>query len=92
MTFERARLSNYKEFKKPCVVNLGDSRSILAYGKGTYHVTAAVGDHTQNISLQEVLYLPELDKNLLSVNAMYDVLQLSLLKTTSAKFPGTQRF
>ena len=70
MTFERARLSNYKEFKKPCVVNLGDSRSILAYGKGTYHVTAAVGDHTQNISLQEVLYLPELDKNLLSVNAM----------------------
>ena len=70
MTFKRARVSNYKEFKKPCVVNLGDSRSILAYGKGTYHVTAAVGDRTQNISLQEVLYLPEIDKNLLSVNAM----------------------
>ena len=27
-------------------------------------------DHTQNLSLQEVLYLPELEKNLLSVHAM----------------------
>ena len=70
MTFERTHLSNYTEFKKPCVVNLGDNRSILAYGKGTYHVKAAVGDHTQNLSLQEVLYLPELEKNLLSVHAM----------------------
>ena len=70
MTFERTRLSNYTEFKKPCIVNLGDNRSILAYGKGTYHVKAAVGDHTQNLSLQEVLYLPELEKNLLSVHAM----------------------
>ena len=70
MTFERERLSNYVEFKEPCIVNLGDNRSILAYGKGTYHVKAAVDDHTQKISLQEVLYLPELDKNLLSVHAM----------------------
>ncbi len=31
---------------------------------------AAVDDHTQNISLKEVLYLPELEKNLLSVHAM----------------------
>ena len=70
MTFERTHLSNYTEFKKPCIVNLGDNRSILAYGKGTYHVKAAVDDHTQNLSLQEVLYLPELEKNLLSVHAM----------------------
>lgn len=70
MTFERNCLSNYVEFKKPCTVNLGDNRSILAYGKGTYHVKAAVDDHTQKIALQEVLYLPELENNLLSVNAM----------------------
>ena len=70
MTFERTRLSNYTEFKKPCIVNLGDNRSILACGKGTYHVNAAVDDHTQNLSLQEVLYLPELEKNLLLVHAI----------------------
>ena len=64
MTFERTRLSNYTEFKKPCIVNIGDNRSILAYGKRTYHVKAAVDDHTQNLSLQEVLCLPELEKKL----------------------------
>ena len=58
------------EFKKPCSVNLGDNRSLLAYGKGTYHVKADVESHTQKISLQEVLYLLELEKNLLSVHAM----------------------
>ena len=70
MTLERNGLSNYVEFKKPCSVNLDDNRSILAYGKGTYHVKAGVESHTQKISLKEVLYLPELEKNLLSVHAM----------------------
>jgi hypothetical protein len=65
MTLERNRLSNYVEFKKPCSVHLGDNRSILAYGKGTYHVKAVVDDHIQHIELQEVLYLPKLVKNLL---------------------------
>ena len=58
------------EFKKPCNVNLGDNRSILAYRKGAYHVKADLENHTQKLSLQEVLYLPELEKNLLSVHAM----------------------
>ena len=70
MSFERNRLSEYVEFKQPCVVNLGDSRTILAYGKGTYRITADVDGHTQPISLREVLYLPDLDRNLLSVRAM----------------------
>ena len=70
MTFERNHLTNYVKFKKPCAVNLGDNRSILAYGKRIYHVKADLGDHTQNISFEEVLYLPELEKNLLSVHAM----------------------
>ena len=44
--------------------------TILAHGKGTYHVKAVLNDHVQEIALQEVLYLPELEKNLLSINAM----------------------
>ena len=70
MTFKRNNLDDYVEFKKPTVVNLGDNRSILAYGKGTYRVTAVVDDKLQKIALRDVLYLPELDKNLLSVHAM----------------------
>ena len=60
------RLPEYVEF----VVNLGDSRTILAYGKGTYHFTSDVDGHTQSISLCEVLYLPDLEKNFLSVHAV----------------------
>ena len=48
------------EFKKPCNVNLGDNRSILAYRKGTY-VKADLENHTQKLSLQEVLCLSELE-------------------------------
>ena len=70
MTFKRNNLEDYVEFKKPTVVNLGDNRSILAHGKGTYRVTAVVDDKLQKIALRDVLYLPELDKNLLSVHAM----------------------
>lgn len=70
MTCEKDQLSNYVEFKQPCTVNLGDNRSILAYGKGTYRIVADLGDRVQNISLRDVLYLPDLEKNLLSVRAM----------------------
>ena len=46
-----------------------DSLTIQA-GKGTYHITAGFNGHTQSISLRDVLYLPHLEKNLLSVRAM----------------------
>ena len=70
MSFERNCLLEYVEFKKLCVVNLGDSRTILAYGKGTCHITADINGHTQSISLRDVLYLPDMEKNLLSVRAV----------------------
>lgn len=79
MTFGRNRLSKYMEFKKPCSVNLGDNRSILAYGKGTYHVKADLENHTQKLSLQEVLYLPELENVVLKRGA-------------TVKFLGIRRF
>ena len=70
MTFERNRLTDYIEFKQPCKVNLGDNRTILAYGKGTFSLVADLNGRSQNIGLREVLFLPELEKNLLSVRAM----------------------
>ena len=70
MTFQRKNLEDYVEFKEPSVVNLGDNRSILASGKGTYRVKAVVDGKLQKIALHNVLYLPKLDKNFLSVCAM----------------------
>ena len=70
MTFERHHLSDYIEFKQPTTVYLGDNRTIKAYGKGTYRLVADLGGQTQRLVLHEVLYLPELERNLLSVHAM----------------------
>ena len=70
MTFDIDSLSDYIEFKVRCTVNLGDNGTILAYGKGTYHIVADLEDKVQHIALHDVLYLPDLKKNLLSVQAM----------------------
>ena len=70
MTCERDRLREYVAFDKPCIVHLGDNRLILAFGKGAYHIVSDLGDHHLPIVLRDVLYLPDLDKNLLSVRAM----------------------
>ena len=70
MTFDKDSLSDYVEFKQPCIVNLGDNGKIFACGKGTYRLVADLEDGTQHIALHDVLYLPDLDKNLLSVRAM----------------------
>ena len=70
MTFDGAALSEYVEFKQPAAITLGDNGVIYAYGKGTYHLITDVNGHAQNIALKNVLYLPHLGKNLLSVRAM----------------------
>ena len=70
MTFEKDSLSDYVEFKQPCIVNLGNNATIFAYGKGTYRLVADLEDSAQHIALHDVLYLPDLNKNLLSFRAM----------------------
>ena len=66
MTFEKNQLSDYVEFKQPCTVNMFH----LGIWQGTYRIVTDLWDQVQNISLCDVLYLPELEKNLLSVRAM----------------------
>ena len=63
-------MSDYIKFKEPCTVNLGDNGTILAHGEGTYRIGADLEDKVQHIALHDVLYLPDLKKNLLSVQAM----------------------
>ena len=43
---------------------------MLTYGKGTYSLVADRDGSTENIAFRDVLYLPDLEKNLLSVRAM----------------------
>ena len=42
----------------------------MANEKGTFSLVADLNGRSQNIGLREVLFLPELEKNLLSVRAM----------------------
>ena len=70
MTFNWNSLMDYFEFKTPCPVNLGDNRVIFAYGRGTYRITSDLDGNAQRIVLHDVLYLPDLEKNLLSVRSM----------------------
>ena len=70
MTFDRDALEDFVEFKNHAIINLSDNRQILAYGKGTYRTIADLGDGIQHIALKDVLFVPDLEKNLLSVRAM----------------------
>ena len=70
MTYDRDSLSDFIEFEQPSKVILGDNRTILAFGKGTYRLTTDIGGQPQKIALNDVLYLPDLGRNLLSVRAL----------------------
>ena len=70
MTHDRNSLSDFLELRQPCNIILGDNRTIRAYGKGTYRLTTDVEGQLQKIALYDVLYLPDLRRNLLSVRAM----------------------
>ena len=43
---------------------------ILAYGKGTYRLTTDLNGSSQKVALKNVLYLPKLKRNILSVQDM----------------------
>eukprot|EP00794_Sanderia_malayensis_P002110 gene2108-2395_t len=70
MTYEKDSLYDFVTFKQSSTIILGDNQAILAYGKGTYRFTTVVEGKLQKIVLHDVLYLPDLGKNLLSVRAM----------------------
>eukprot|EP00795_Rhopilema_esculentum_P011835 gene11835-2369_t len=67
VTYDRDSLSDFIEFEQPSKVILGDNQTI---GKGTYRLTTDIGGQPQKIALNEVLYLPDLGRNLLSVRAL----------------------
>ena len=69
MTNDESLLSNIKYFDEPRPVTLGDKRSVMSHGQGKLRLRALHPNNTF-ISLEEVLYVPKLMKNLLSVRTM----------------------
>ena len=87
MTFEVNNPSDYVEFKKPCKVNLRDDRVIFAYGKSTYRLCTNLKGTSQRIALKNVLYLPDLKRNLLSAQAIIKLRATVVVKDDECKFP-----
>ncbi len=73
MTFNRAMLTNYFEYKQPRNIFLGDNTVIKALGQREVSLPTTIGLHDFNLDLQKVLYVPSLTKNLLSVPAMVEM-------------------
>ena len=61
MTKEKKLLTDYREFKKPEKVGLGDDRSVEAVGVGNVNLS-----NPKKAVLQQVLYVTKLICNLFS--------------------------
>ena len=69
MTNDETLLSEMKYYDEPKPVILGDKSAVLSHGEGKLRLKALHPNDTY-ISLEEVLYVPKLMKNLLSVRTM----------------------
>ena len=63
-------MENYRDFPVPEKVRLGDNRTVDAHGKGSVWLKIEAGGEYKPAELSEVLYVPDLAKNLFSVSAV----------------------
>lgn len=70
MTPNKRFYSNFIKFKTPTQVNLADDKSVFAYGKGDIRIEVFDGSKKYDLSLKDVLYVPRIKKQLLSIPAM----------------------
>ena len=70
MTFQKNLLLDFVEFNKPSRIYLGDNRVISATGEGKVKIPCIDGANKIVLTLEKVLFVPELTKNLLSVSSI----------------------
>ncbi|KAL4123352.1 hypothetical protein QTP88_015548 [Uroleucon formosanum] len=63
---------NYESFEVQLPVRIGDSKYIMAIGKGNINVQAKIGDKWVDSHLLNVLHVPDLKVNLFSCEACLD--------------------
>ena len=67
MTFNRKIFTDFESFDTPSRIELGNNAIIYAQGKGNIKVKLNVHNETVNGVLTDVLYVPEICKNLFSI-------------------------
>lgn len=69
MTCERSLFVNYRELKSPISLTVGDGHVVSGIGTGTVRLSLVLGrSSTKTIYMKEVLYVPALSTNLVSVS------------------------
>lgn len=73
MTFNRKWFSSFKQIDEKYPITIGDGKVLYAKGRGDILIKAAISDDKWiEASLRDVLYVPELDKNLFSIGTAAD--------------------
>ncbi len=67
MTFDEGILFDYITYKKPLPIHIGDNNVIYAHGEGKSKITCCDGPATTVITLQKVLHVPKLAKNIADI-------------------------
>ena len=71
MTFEKDLIVDFYEYEQPSKIYLlGDNRATEAFGEGKVNLSCYDESNAVELTLNKVLYVPNLSKNLLSVPAV----------------------
>ena len=70
MTFNKNIIQNYESFKNHEIIIFGDGRKTKAFGKGSVIILTYVDGKENILELHDVLYVPSLTCNLLSVRSI----------------------
>lgn len=72
MCCNKNQVSNFEELKVPKLIKIGNGTNIKATGKGIVKVNSIVDKQIRPMELKDVLYVPDLTFNLLSVSSTLD--------------------
>ena len=72
MTSVKTHMINYTPYQQKQVVKLGGSRTLSAQGSGSARITFLCNGSPTTIQLNEVLFVPNLRRNLISVSRLTD--------------------
>ena len=70
MTSNKSLFVNYVQYPQPTEIFLGDDRAIKALGEGKVRLEFHDGSNVRAMGLYNVLYVPDIAKNLVSVSTM----------------------
>ena len=70
MTSNKSLFVNYVRYPQPTEIFLGDDRAIKALGEGKVRLEFHDGSNVRTMGLHNVLYVPDIAKNLVPVSTM----------------------